>query len=437
MTPADAVPILEQLPASLWPVLLQGVRKASDALGRKQLPAGLQPYAGFAPARLGKGPARAAVIAALSSDARLRELIGKSLGDEVWEQAADAPALDLASRHGSAGAVAALVARERWEDVAALARHEQEAQPAASQPQPQPQPNARAGEGDRAAVAASRRERAAAQKRAEAAEQRVTALQQEIDDLRRRLTAAEAERDDAQRRYDEERRRSRDRMARLQRRVTDAEARARADAARLAGVAGELERLASRLRVRGDGESEVPAPAVVAPAAAAPAGGAPRPVIPRLVRAAAAGRPCVLPAGITPSQTAAATALLAVSGIAVVVDGYNVTKDLRGVPTAGLPEQRAWLERLLAGVAAGREMRMTAVFDGEGERTSAAAAARIVRCVFTASQETADERIVAIVSALPDTAPVLVVSSDREVAAACEALGVNVIASGVFLAAVG
>jgi predicted RNA-binding protein with PIN domain len=130
------------------------------------------------------------------------------------------------------------------------------------------------------------------------------------------------------------------------------------------------------------------------------------------------------------------TALLRVRGLQVVVDGYNVSKDLRGVPAAGLPEQRAWLQRLVAGAAAGIDARMTIVFDGDRERTSAVAASRIVRTVYTAEDETADERIVAIVDALPGEAPVVVVSSDREVRDACEALGANVVASGVFLQAV-
>lgn len=435
MNPPEAAAILEQLPAPLLSVLLHGVRKAADALGRNQLPAVLQPYAGFAPARLAQGRARAAVIAALSSDARLRELVGRSLGDDVWEQASDAAVPDLVERHGSAVAIAALVARERWDDIATLATREQAQRPVRSQRPPQT--DTRPAAADRATAAVLRRERAGAQKRAEAAQQRLTALQSEVEDLRRRIAAAEAERDEARRHYDEERRRSRDRMARLQRRVTDAQAQSARDAARLAGVAGDLERLASQLRARDDGPDEGPATPGRGAGDQTPRSGIPASGIPRSVPPAAAGRPCVLPPGITGTQPAAATALLAVPGIAVVVDGYNVTKDLRGAPTAALPQQRAWLERLLAGVASSRDLRMTAVFDGEGERTSAAAASRVVRCVFTASQETADERIVAIVSALPDGAPAMVVTSDREVATACETLGANVISSGVFLQAVG
>ena len=261
---------------------------------------------------------------------------------------------------------------------------------------------------------------------AEAAEQRLAALQQEVAALRTRAAAAEAERAAAERRYDAERSRSRDRMARLQRRISDAESRSRGDAAKLEAVAAELEQLAAKVR-GADAESAPP-----------PTAGPPEPVapIPRGVRPATSGRPCVLPPGITEAQPVAASALLAVPGVQVVVDGYNVTKDLRGVPAAPLPEQRAWLERLAAGVAAGRDLRMTVVFDGEGDRTSAAATSRIVRTVFTAHSETADQRIVAMVADLAPDVPALVVTSDREVATACQELRANVVASGVFLRAV-
>ena len=121
----------------------------------------------------------------------------------------------------------------------------------------------------------------------------------------------------------------------------------------------------------------------------------------------------------------------------MILDGYNVTKDIRGVPTAELADQRAWLVRIAAGVASGRGVRVTVVFDGEGERTTAASAARVVRCMFTADEETADDRIVALVGELPPDAPVLVVTSDREVRERVEDLGANVVASGVFLQAVG
>lgn len=428
MTATDPIEVLQQLPQRLWPPLLHAVRQAAQARGRSQLPLPLRPYAGFSPARLAQGRAKEAVISALATDARLRESVGRVLGVDVWRQAESDPAHQLVQRLGAPVAAAALVVRERWSDVADLgerlrAAEEQRPQPATPAPAGGPDP------ASKAAHAALRRERDAALRRAEAAEQRAAALAQEVASLRARAEGAEAERAAAERRHDNERSRSRDRVARLQRRISDAESRSRVDAERLEAVAADLERLAGA--VRGGGGAQPVVPTAPVPAHAEQAG-----AIPRSVRAATPGRPCVLPPGVTEAQPAAAAALLGVAGIQVVVDGYNVTKDLRGVPAAALPEQRAWLERLLAGTAAGRDLRMTVVFDGEGDRTSAAAASRIVRTVFTAQSETADQRIVAIVADLPPATPALVVTSDREVASACKDLRANVVASGVFLQAV-
>ncbi len=133
--------------------------------------------------------------------------------------------------------------------------------------------------------------------------------------------------------------------------------------------------------------------------------------------------------------SAAVTALLRVVGLELVVDGYNVSKDVRGRPMADLTDQREWLERLVAGLVARHPRRATVVFDGEGDRTVATARGRGVRVVYTAAGETADERIAGIVAALDPATPVAVVTSDREVRDACEALGANVVAAGVFLEA--
>lgn len=421
MTTMDPEEVLKGLPDSLWQPLLEALRIATDRVGRTQLPLGLQPYAGFTPARLGQGRAKAAVIEAVAADARLRDAIGRALGDGMWERAETAPAADLVERFGPARAAAALVARSRWDDVAGVT--------AAA---PAPAPRAPAGpqrrRDDEPQVAALRRERDTAQRRAAAAEKRAADLQSDLATARRQVEELHTAHDALLKQADQERSRSRDRLARLQRRVSDAESRARVEADRFAGVAKELERLAGVLRGRRDSEQPVP-PVATAPAAA-PAG------IPRTVRAATPGRPSTLPPGILDSQPAGVHSLLSVSGIEVILDGYNVTKDMRGVPTAELADQRAWLGQLAAAVAARYDARVWIVFDGDRDRTSAAAVARVVRCVFTAEGETADERIVAMVRALEPDQPVVVVTSDGEVRAACQEHGANVVASGVFLQAV-
>lgn len=422
MSAADPGRVLAALPVALWPSLLQAVRTAADRLGRAHLPSGLQPYAGFTPAKLGRGRAKQAVAAALADDARLREAVGDALGEELRRSAAALPVSELVDRFGHARAAAALVAQARWAELDQVAG----TLPAPAPPREQPPTPPRRSAEVPADAAALRKERDAATRRATAAEKRVAALQPEVAALRQSLDQAEAERDAARRQADQERTRSRDRLARLQRRVSDAEAQARSEAARYTGVAAELERLAGILR----GVPEPVADAGVEGPAPAPA------AIPRSVRAATPGRPSVLPRGLIDGQPAAVESLLAMTGVELLLDGYNLTKDLRGVPGAELPAQRAWLVQLAAAVAAPRELRVSIVFDGAGDRTAAASAARVVRCIYTADGETADERIVEMVRALPNDQPVVVVTSDREVQAACEQLGANVVASGAFLKAV-
>lgn len=427
MTAADPGAVLESLPDALWPSLLQAVRTAADRLGRQHLPSVLQPYAGFTPAKLGQGRARNAVAAAIVGDARLREAIGQVLGEPLWGQSLAASPQALTQQFGRPATAAALVARSRWADLHALA--DEVAVPA---PRRSPPPAMRTDVVDKAEVNALRRERDAAARGRTAAEQRASDLAVRNDLLQAEVARLVAERDATAQRSDAERARLRDRLARLQRQVSAAEAQARSDRARVAWLAGELERLGAALQSDPPPEQpQQPPPAAAAPSAPGSS------VLPRGVKAATTGRPCVLPPGVTDAQPGAVEALLAVHGIEVILDGYNVTKDIRGQPTAELADQRAWLVRIAAAVAAGRDVRVTVVFDGAGERTTSASAARIVRCVFTAEDETADDRIVALVEDLEAGTPVLVVTSDREVRSAVEELGANVVASGVFLKAVG
>jgi predicted RNA-binding protein with PIN domain len=107
--------------------------------------------------------------------------------------------------------------------------------------------------------------------------------------------------------------------------------------------------------------------------------------------------------------------LLALPQVHLVVDGYNVTKTGYGALT--LEDQR---RRLLQGLAAlgGRTgVEVTCVFDGTTlHQPVVAASPRGVRVLFSVEGETADELIRRLVRAEPAGRPVIVVSSDREVA---------------------
>jgi predicted RNA-binding protein with PIN domain len=108
-------------------------------------------------------------------------------------------------------------------------------------------------------------------------------------------------------------------------------------------------------------------------------------------------------------------ALLALPRAHLVVDGYNVTKT--GFPTLSLHEQRVRLVRGLGTVAARTGAEVTCVFDGAQLGGPVPVPPhKGVRVLFSNPGEIADELIRRLVAAEPRGRPVIVVSSDREVA---------------------
>jgi predicted RNA-binding protein with PIN domain len=425
------------------------VRLAAERLGRDALPVGLRPYAAFNPKRLAGERPRRAVAAALGADQRLCEAVGESLDAELWAAAADTDGLRLSSVYTAAEAVAGLAARRRFADVATVAAgavKQSARDDLAGEPPPQALARDRTG---RAALSAARADRDAARRRADAAEQRWRSATADLQRLGEEVAALRAERDRLDSELEQQRRQARDRTARLRRRVQAAERQAATTAQRLHEATTRPDDpglTPSPREPAGDGLGQRPPhqPALraqrsqsqsaeVGDEAAARGRAA---AVPRTVRAASPGRPCALPPGLRGDEPDAVHALLKVPGQTVVLDGYNVTLSPRGVGTAALADQRAWLTRLAAAAVARYGVRAVVVFDGDRDRSTAAAATRGVQVVFTAEDQTADERIVEIVSSLRPDQPVVVVSSDREVRDDCEALGANVIAAGAFLRAV-
>lgn len=116
----------------------------------------------------------------------------------------------------------------------------------------------------------------------------------------------------------------------------------------------------------------------------------------------------------------------------LVVDGYNVTKS--GYPSLPLEKQRLRLLGGLAGLAAQSGAEVTCVFDGaELLAPVLLAPPRGVRVLFSKPGQTADELIRRLVRAEPPGRPVVVVSSDREVADGCAAAGARPVASALLL----
>lgn len=106
--------------------------------------------------------------------------------------------------------------------------------------------------------------------------------------------------------------------------------------------------------------------------------------------------------------------LLALPKAHLVVDGYNVTK--RGFAEMSLEQQRNRLVTGMGGVAAQTGAEVTVVFDGAERVHGLPAPPRGVRVLFSRKGETADEVIRRLVRAEPPGRPIVVVSSDREVA---------------------
>jgi predicted RNA-binding protein with PIN domain len=127
--------------------------------------------------------------------------------------------------------------------------------------------------------------------------------------------------------------------------------------------------------------------------------------------------------------------VLAIPGVHLIVDGYNVTK--RGYGSLTLQAQRA---RLLSGLGAlaGRspDAEVTVVFDATAviSRPVGVSTPRGLRVVFSQPGQLADEEIVRLVRAEPMGRPVVVVSSDREVAETCAAAGAAAVPSAALLA---
>ncbi|MFE9842831.1 NYN domain-containing protein [Streptomyces goshikiensis] len=124
--------------------------------------------------------------------------------------------------------------------------------------------------------------------------------------------------------------------------------------------------------------------------------------------------------------------LLALPQAHLVVDGYNVTKT--GYPTMPLEKQRLRLLGGLSMLAAQTGAEMTCVFDGaELAAPVLLAPPRGVRVLFSKAGVTADELIRQLVRAEPAGRPVVVVSTDREVADGVAKAGARPVTSALLL----
>lgn len=126
--------------------------------------------------------------------------------------------------------------------------------------------------------------------------------------------------------------------------------------------------------------------------------------------------------------------LLALPRAHLIIDGYNVTKT--GYPTLSLHEQRVRLLRGLGSMAARTGAEVTCVFDGaELGGPVPVPQHKGVRVLFSRPGEIADELIRRLVAAEPQGRPVIVVSSDREVAEGVRRSGARPVPSAMLVRA--
>jgi hypothetical protein len=141
-----------------------------------------------------------------------------------------------------------------------------------------------------------------------------------------------------------------------------------------------------------------------------------------------------LPPGVFGATPDAHRALLGDPANLLVVDGYNVAR----AAWSGLApeEERRRTVALLDDVQARSGGRVVVVFDGD-DAVTAPKASKNVRVRFSATGQTADDAIVDLLSATPDKTPVVVVSSDRAVAADARRQGAVAVGARAFLTAAG
>jgi predicted RNA-binding protein with PIN domain len=124
--------------------------------------------------------------------------------------------------------------------------------------------------------------------------------------------------------------------------------------------------------------------------------------------------------------------LLELPKVHLVVDGYNVTKT--GYGDQPLAVQRTRLTQGLAVLAAQTGAEVTCVFDGGDRPPVMPSPPRGLRVLFSPPGESADELIRRLVAAEPAGRPVVVVSTDKEVADGVRRSGAYPILSAALLA---
>lgn len=414
---------------------------ASDAIGRMpvtQVPTAIRKSAAFAPARRAKLVGRQ-IAEALASDDEFRAQLGVQVRAMVPRTVVALETKDELepSELASAAAVAYLVRTDGWQDVVAAAEAAQR--------------HHRGGSEAHAAATVERLTTQLLQARAEAKQQRtrlrehIEALKQDNAGLRRTLGQTRVELKDAQSRTA----RALDDLEDVRRSAEVAARETAADVRRLRAKVSDLESESSATRrvARDDRDAEVVRLRLLLETIAEAASGLRRELSLPASSALPADGVAALEPGVVSAASSVGRALLSddplllrrlleLPRLHLVVDGYNVSKE--AWPSAPLEQQRTRLVAGLAGLVGGKGVETTVVFDGADLlHTPAVPSPRAVRVRFSPPGVIADDIIRQLVAAEPSGRPVVVVSTDREVAESITKMGARSVASAALVAVLG
>ncbi|WP_308416703.1 NYN domain-containing protein [Streptomyces sp. AJS327] len=400
-----------------------------------ELPAPLRQYARFTPQRRAKFGGNA-MAASLESDAAFRHRIAARLRERLpdltgaMEEGTPPPAADPVD----VAAVAYVLRPDGWVKLVAAAG--EEAQRARAE---------RADEETQAELARLRSELADARAESRSQAHRIRAeadaLRKELESTRRKLRSAQNDVQRGEAAVRKARAEVESARAEAAAERTAAENEARRLRARLSEADAALE--AGRRAARESRSIEDMRVRLLLDTVLDAARGLRRELaLPPVEERPADAVDAVRPGRVSPNEVAARALsatdpalldqLLALPQAHLLVDGYNVTKS--GYPTIPLEKQRMRLLGGLAVLAAQSGAEITCVFDGADLAAPVLLAPpRGVRVLFSKSGQTADELIDQLVRAEPPGRPVLVVSSDREVAEGCAAVGGRPVASATLL----
>ncbi|MFF0271163.1 NYN domain-containing protein [Kribbella sp. NPDC004536] len=245
------------------------------------------------------------------------------------------------------------------------------------------------------------------------ARQRITGLNSELEQRTKEAASADERVDAARAEVERE-------LRKLRARVTELEAVEHA-ARRTAGQERELATTRTRLLL----DTLLEAASGLRRELALPPGGELRPA-----DTVAGSEPEAAPVGRTAPEDDPALfdELLSLPQVHLIIDGYNVTKT--AWPNSPLHSQRQRLVTALGALVAQRRVEVTVVFDGaELSGPVQLNPPRGVRVRFSPAGVIADEVIRQLVRAEPPGRPVVVVSTDREVAESIVKLGARALSA--------